>query len=113
MANNDSGSYAGTLMVFLLGAAVGATCAILMAPASGAETRQQIADKAGELKDRASDLKDQVVEKAGQWKEAAASKLQGVADRAQDTMDTAREGANKVTKTARNESIDTENAARG
>src|SRR5579862_551630 len=58
--NDDQGSMGSTLMVFLLGAAVGATCAILFAPMSGAETRQQIADKASDLKDKASGFKDQV-----------------------------------------------------
>jgi gas vesicle protein len=66
---NEEGSYASTLLVFLLGVAVGATVAILYAPMTGQETRTQIADKAGKLRDRATEIKDQVVEKASQLRE--------------------------------------------
>ena len=54
--NDNMGSYGSSLVIFLLGAAVGATVAILYAPMTGAETRAQIADKAGTLKDKATDL---------------------------------------------------------
>ncbi len=42
---------ADTLLAFLLGAAVGAGVALLLAPQSGEETRKQIADKTRRLGD--------------------------------------------------------------
>jgi|SwirhisoilCB1_FD_contig_31_2719082_length_431_multi_2_in_0_out_0_1 Gas vesicle protein len=77
--NENIGSYGSSLVIFLLGAAVGATVAILYAPMTGAETRAQIVDKAGTLKEKATDLKEQVVEKATQWKDAATEKLSTMA----------------------------------
>jgi gas vesicle protein len=54
MANNDSG--AGTVVVaFVLGAITGAAVALLMAPASGEETRRLLAEKAREGRDKAGD----------------------------------------------------------
>jgi gas vesicle protein len=40
------------------GAAVGALAGILFAPAKGSETRQQIADKASDVKENLSDIVD-------------------------------------------------------
>jgi gas vesicle protein len=54
MANNDNG--AGTVVVaFVLGAITGAAVALLMAPATGEETRRLIAEKAREGRDKAGE----------------------------------------------------------
>jgi gas vesicle protein len=54
MANNDSG--AGTVVVaFVLGAITGAAVALLMAPASGEETRRMLAERAREGRDKANE----------------------------------------------------------
>jgi len=54
MAREDSG--AGTVVVaFVLGALTGAAVALLMAPASGEETRRMLAEKAREGRDRAGE----------------------------------------------------------
>jgi gas vesicle protein len=97
--SSNEGSYGSSLMVFLLGVAVGATAAILYAPMSGTETRKQIADKAGHLKDKAAEMKDTVVERAGELKEAATSRLHGAADTAHEAVAGAVDGAaDKVRK---------------
>jgi gas vesicle protein len=55
MARDDGGA-AGTIVVaFVLGAITGAAVALLMAPASGEETRRLLAEKAKESRDKASD----------------------------------------------------------
>jgi gas vesicle protein len=97
--NENAGSYGSTLMVFLLGAAVGATVAILYAPMAGNETRAQIADRASTLKDKASGLKDQVVETASHWKEVATEKLSTLAHREADAARAAVDGAAEVGQT--------------
>ena len=52
----DDGGAAGTVIVaFVLGAITGAAVALLMAPASGEETRRIIADKAREGRDKANE----------------------------------------------------------
>jgi len=54
MARDESG--AGTVVVaFVLGALTGAAVALLMAPASGEETRRLIAEKAREGRDKAGE----------------------------------------------------------
>jgi len=58
MARDDSG--AGTVIVaFVLGAITGAAVALLVAPASGEETRRVLGDKARESADKARDLAGQ------------------------------------------------------
>ena len=54
MARDDNG--AGTVVVaFVLGAITGAAVALLMAPASGEETRRMLADRAREGRDKAGE----------------------------------------------------------
>ena len=86
-SEDTTGSIATSLMTFLLGVAVGATVAILYAPASGTETRAQIADKAHQLKDKATELKDQVATRATEWKEKAAGMIRRGEDGAMAAAD--------------------------
>jgi gas vesicle protein len=54
MSRDDNG--AGTVIVaFVLGALTGAAVALLLAPASGEETRRLLSEKAKEGRDKASD----------------------------------------------------------
>jgi gas vesicle protein len=54
MSNNDNG--AGTVVVaFVLGAITGAAVALLMAPASGEETRRMLVEKAREGREKAGE----------------------------------------------------------
>jgi gas vesicle protein len=50
--NGDTGAF---MVGFVIGALVGAAAALIMAPQSGEETRQQIRDKGVELKGQAED----------------------------------------------------------
>src|SRR5262245_7083118 len=55
MARDDGGA-AGTIVVaFVLGAITGAAVALLLAPASGEETRRLLSEKAKEGREKASD----------------------------------------------------------
>ena len=82
----DSSSIGTSLVVFLLGVAVGATVAILYAPQPGTETRAQLADKAGQLKDKAVELKGHAVEKAGEIKTQLSQKASELRDKASDMI---------------------------
>ncbi len=85
----ESHSVGSSLMVFILGVAVGATVAILYAPTSGTETRAQLATKADELKDKAVELKDQAVVKANMLKDTAVAKIQTGVDSVRDKVQSA------------------------
>jgi gas vesicle protein len=54
MVRDDNGAGM-VILAFVLGAATGAAVALLMAPATGEETRRLLADKAREGRDRAND----------------------------------------------------------
>jgi gas vesicle protein len=56
---SDKDNSVGTMLAaFAVGAIAGAAVALLFAPASGAETRRKLADKAREGRDRVDDLVD-------------------------------------------------------
>ena len=85
MANNDSG--AGTVVVaFVLGAIAGAAVALLVAPASGEETRRVLADKAREGRDKAGEAARQGRELWNRQRENLASAF----ERGRDAYEQAR-----------------------
>ena len=55
MANTESGSGPGVVIAFVAGALVGAAVALLLAPATGEETRECLGERAREGRKRASD----------------------------------------------------------
>ena len=59
----------------LTGAAIGGILALLYAPRSGKETREQLRQKLGEFEKEVEDLKARAGRKAGQVKEDIASRL--------------------------------------
>lgn len=72
----DDGSAAGTVIVsFVLGALTGAAIALLMAPASGEETRRMLADKAREGRERASEAARQGREFINRQRETVTSAI--------------------------------------
>jgi gas vesicle protein len=86
MANSDSG--AGTVVVaFVLGAITGAAVALLMAPASGEETRRLLIEKAREGRDKAGE---------------AARQGRELWNRQRDTLNTAFERGREAYQQARN-----------
>ena len=55
MARQDDSAAGTVILAFVLGAVTGAAVALLMAPASGEETRRMLGDKAREGRERAED----------------------------------------------------------
>lgn len=107
MARDESMAFGTALAIFCLGAAVGATAAILFAPAAGTETRAQIAEAAGGIKDKAGDLTNHVVERASQWRDKAASMIQRAQDRGNDMVADTEASGRRVAETVRREVPDT------
>jgi gas vesicle protein len=88
MARDDGG--AGTVVVaFVLGAMTGAAIALLLAPASGEETRRILAEKAKEGREKASDAARQGREFVNRQRENIASAI----DRGREAYNQARSGA--------------------
>jgi len=79
MAHDDNGVSTGTVIVsFLAGAALGAGLALLYAPKSGQETREQIADLADDavekIKEYAKDAQTKIVSAFEEGQEAIREK---------------------------------------
>ncbi|MDX2153110.1 MAG: YtxH domain-containing protein [Bryobacteraceae bacterium] len=55
------------ILWFVAGAAIGATIALLYAPASGSETRRRIGEKAAEGRDAVSNSSREFYEKGKEW----------------------------------------------
>ena len=55
MARDDGGAAGTVVVAFVLGALTGAAVALLLAPASGEETRRVLGEKAKEGREKASD----------------------------------------------------------
>jgi gas vesicle protein len=88
MARDDGGA-AGTIVVsFLLGAITGATVALLMAPATGEETRRKLAEKAREGRERASDAARQGREFVNRQRDTLSSAI----ERGREAYNQARSG---------------------
>ena len=76
---NDS-----SIAPFLIGLALGAGIALLMAPQSGEETRREIADRARKAKDAAMDA-------VGELGDVIGDKLEQARDKVEDGIESARE----------------------
>jgi len=59
----------GFVFGLLVGALVGASIAVILAPQSGAETREGLRSKASELRGKAGELMDELKDDAGEWAE--------------------------------------------
>jgi gas vesicle protein len=85
IAMSDNRDNTGALMGFLLGAAVGAGVALLMAPSSGEETRRRLGESAQKLKstagNRLHELKDTAGNRLHDLKDTAGSRLSDIKDK--------------------------------
>jgi len=90
MARDDGGAAGTVVVAFVLGAVAGAAVALLVAPASGEETRRMLAEKAREGR-----------EKAGEAARDAAQKGREIWERQRDTLATAFERGKEAYEQAR------------
>jgi gas vesicle protein len=65
----------GFVFGLLVGALVGASIAIILAPASGQETRDALKRQTNELKSRAADFASDLKEDTGEWVEKTRHKI--------------------------------------
>ncbi len=72
MSREDSGS---NVVFFLLGAAVGAAAGLLLAPKSGKETREQLADWLDERRERGAELLHKIKDAVPEKKEQVAAAI--------------------------------------
>ena len=82
MADNNSSN---GLFYFLAGAAAGAALGVLLAPKSGAETREHIAEWVKERREKGSDLLHKVKDETYAKKDALISAAKAAKDAFRDT----------------------------
>jgi gas vesicle protein len=78
MSRDNRGS---NLVFFIVGAAIGASVALLYAPQDGQSTRKLITDKAVDVKDKATEIASGVTESAKDRWSAASGKIQDILQR--------------------------------
>jgi gas vesicle protein len=88
MSRSDEAA-ATVIVAFVLGAVTGAAVALLMAPATGEETRRALADKAREGRERANEAARQGRDFVNRQKETLSSAI----DRGREAYEQARGGA--------------------
>jgi gas vesicle protein len=91
MARDDGGAAGTVIVAFVLGAVTGAAVALLMAPATGEETRRILADKAREGRDRANEAARQGRDFVSRQKETIATAI----ERGRDAYEQARGAATR------------------
>ncbi|HEY3282402.1 MAG TPA: YtxH domain-containing protein [Armatimonadota bacterium] len=84
----------------LVGAALGAAAALLMAPAAGTETREQVKQKAQEAMDKANEVASQARVKANEVASQVRTTAQDWGDKGRDLVDKGKDLASKVRGTA-------------
>lgn len=75
MSRDNAGT---NLVFFLIGAAVGASVALLYAPQDGVSARKYLGDKAGDVKDKAAEITTQTTDKAKEITANAAAKAKEI-----------------------------------
>ena len=86
----DDGAAAGTMIVaFVLGALTGAAVALLLAPASGEETRRLLSEKAREGREKATDAARQGREFLNRQRDTLSTAI----ERGRDAYNQARSGS--------------------
>src|SRR5262245_29468629 len=91
MARDDGGAAGTVIVAFVLGAVTGAAVALLMAPATGEETRRALAEKAREGRQRASEAARQGREFVNRQRENISSAI----DRGREAYEQARTTAGR------------------
>ena len=89
--NSDGGSVAGAAILgVLVGGVLGAVAGLLLAPASGRETRRRIVDTSADAKDRTLDLIDESRERMSDLVDESRSRI----------SDLVRDGREEITEAA-------------
>ena len=88
MARDDGAGAGSVMLAFLIGAVTGAAVALLYAPATGAETREFLGEKAREGADRAKDA----AEKGRQAVKEGRETLVSAIERGREAFQQARSG---------------------
>jgi len=79
------------MLMFLLGAAAGATCALLFAPASGSETRRYLGNRARDAQGNASSAAARARDAIQQGKQAAITTIDEWRPAVNDMVDSGRQ----------------------
>lgn len=101
--NDDFGSF---LSGFIIGGLVGAAVSLMMAPQSGAETRQQLRSKGVELRDRAEDELGDIRDRAERTLADVRTQTDDMQRKAMMMMDEAKAKVDEAARRVRNDASD-------
>lgn len=96
MKTTSTMSNKSTLAIALAALAAGAALGVLLAPASGAETRKKLMRKGGELKDRLASMLEEGEELVAELKNKARGAMDSASDTASSVAGSARDAAQTV-----------------
>jgi gas vesicle protein len=99
---NESSSAATKLTFLIIGGGIGAVLALLFAPKSGVELREDIADATRKGIEKSKETAAQIQDRAGEYYEATR-------ERAADILETAKESAGDLTEKAKSVATSTAN----
>ncbi len=101
MANQDNGMGKGLLIGFLTGAAVGSVIALLFAPKSGKELREDIKNKSQDFIEDADEYLSKAKDKASQLINEGKKKSEKLVADAKEKVDTLLDEAEKILSDAK------------
>lgn len=108
MSERDSGYGKGLVAGILLGGAVGAIAALLLAPKSGKELRQDLAEKSGELLDKADSFLNEKEEYDGPYTpNEGRARAEKIVQSAKDHAEQLLSSAEQVLRDARMKAVNT------
>jgi len=97
---SDNGAGPGAwLMSFVLGGLIGAAAALLLAPKSGRQTREQIRDIAEDAKEKAEGYYDQARDKISMAMQKGAEVFQQKKDQVESTIEKGKDAYRKAKET--------------
>jgi gas vesicle protein len=99
---NEGSSAASKLTFLIIGGGIGAVLALLFAPKSGVELREDIADATRKGIEKSKEAAAQIQDRAGEYYEATR-------ERAADIYETAKESAGELTEKAKSAAASTAN----
>jgi gas vesicle protein len=104
--SRESGNAGSNLVFFLLGAAVGAGVALLLAPHEGQETRRLIGEKAADAREKATEVSHTVAQTARETWETVTDRTRTLLHRGAAAEEEAGEGAAEAAPTIASHSSD-------
>src|SRR5438552_16354565 len=90
--SDERGDAAGYMGWFLFGAALGAAAALLLTPRTGAQARELLLERGGDVAKRAQDFANHAQGHAGDWLDKSRELFEGQTQRLMSAFEAGRDG---------------------